>query len=82
MLRVVVASTDPQVHNWLDTTGHRDGVIQCRWLGGEAAPALTVTRASIESLGTALMSAQRVTADQRAQAIRTRQIGVQLRSHW
>jgi hypothetical protein len=81
-LRVVVAATDPEVLNWLDTTGHRDGVIQCRWLGGDAAPAIKVTRASIGSLGPALASAHRVTPDERARTIRARQIGVQLRSHW
>jgi hypothetical protein len=38
MLRVVVAHVDPAVQNWLDTTGHEFGVLQCRWMGGGAPP--------------------------------------------
>ncbi len=38
LLRAVVAHSDPSVHNWLDTTGHPFGVLQCRWIGGREAP--------------------------------------------
>jgi hypothetical protein len=36
--RVVVAQRDPGVPNWLDTAGHRDGLVFCRWLQPDAMP--------------------------------------------
>ncbi|MEO6026572.1 MAG: hypothetical protein ABIR79_06870 [Candidatus Binatia bacterium] len=36
--RLVVAPRDPGMPNWLDTAGHREGVVFCRWLQSEALP--------------------------------------------
>jgi len=37
--RLVVAHRDPGLPNWLDTAGHREGVVFCRWLqADELAP--------------------------------------------
>jgi hypothetical protein len=36
--RLVVAPRDPGLPNWLDTAGHREGVVFCRWLQAEAPP--------------------------------------------
>jgi hypothetical protein len=81
VLRVVVATADPGVHNWLDTTGHDVGVMQFRWMGGDQAPAVTVKVLNTGSLVDALPAATARTSPQkRAKAIRARQIGVQLRS--
>ncbi len=83
VLRVVVATTDPGVHNWLDTTGHHSGSLQCRWSGGTECPQVSVTRVPLTSLEQVLPAAvARVTTAQRAATIRTRQIGVQLRTRW
>jgi hypothetical protein len=82
-LRVVVAADDPGVHNWLDTTGHGFGVMQFRWSGLPAAPDVSVQKVAIGSLGELLPAGTaRVTPAQRADAIRARQIGVQLRARW
>jgi hypothetical protein len=36
--RIVLAHRDPGVPNWLDTAGHREGIVFCRWLQAEALP--------------------------------------------
>jgi hypothetical protein len=36
--RLVVARRDPGMPNWLDTAGHREGVVFCRWLQSDAPP--------------------------------------------
>jgi hypothetical protein len=36
--RLVVAPRDPGMPNWLDTAGHREGVVFCRWLQADALP--------------------------------------------
>lgn len=36
-VRCVVAATDPGVGNWLDTSGHRTGVVFFRWLHADPA---------------------------------------------
>ena len=83
VLRVVVSTTDPGVRNWLDTTGHRVGVMQFRWSGTASAPELSVRKVAGGSLADELpKSVARVTPRARADAIRARQVGVQLRSRW
>ncbi len=83
VLRFVVAHHDPGVANWLDTTGYRRGVHQCRWLRCDGPPAPTVRVVSrsevVEHLpaGTA-----RVTPTERAEALRARNASAQLRSLW
>jgi hypothetical protein len=82
-LRVVVAAIDPGVRNWLDTTGHRSGSLQCRWSGSSECPEVSVQTVALGSLGRVLPpSVARVTPEQRAATIRERQVGVQLRSRW
>ena len=82
-LRAVVAPSDPGVRNWLDTTGHRFGVVQCRWMGGTRPPDVSVTLVQEARLFDALPSpVERVTPQERSLVVRARQIGVQLRSRW
>jgi hypothetical protein len=84
VLRMVVASWDPGVKNWLDTIGHQFGVLQFRWSGGDAAPLIVMHKMSsalIEERGLP-GSMGRVTVGERAAAIRDRQIGAQLRTLW
>jgi hypothetical protein len=82
VLRAVVSATDPGVQNWLDTTGHEFGVLQCRWMGSAEAPEVSVRVVATAALDQLNPRMPRVTAQERAQAIRGRQVGVQLRSRW
>jgi len=43
-VRVVIASRDPGLPNWLDTAGHRRGGLALRWVGAAAEPPLPTTR--------------------------------------
>ena len=83
VLRVVVGASDPGVANWLDTTGHEFGVLQFRWTGTPTAPDVTIRVVRADALGDLIpASSARVTPDQRVNAIRARQVGVQLRAKW
>ena len=83
VLRLVVAAADPGVHNWLDTTGHLTGVLQFRWSGTKSAPEFSARIVAAGSLDDALPTdVARSTPEQRAEAVRARQVGVQLRSYW
>jgi len=37
--RVVIAHRDPGMPNWLDASGHREGLFFCRWLQADQLPA-------------------------------------------
>lgn len=83
ILRVVVAGRDPMIANWLDSMAHESGVLQCRWIGGAEPPRPSVKVLNHSSLEGALSAVTAlVTPEERIQAIRARQIGVQLRSLW
>jgi hypothetical protein len=82
-LRVVVAHDDPGVRNWLDTTGHRRGVVQCRWIGSEEAPEVTTRVMTLDDLAGALPPGTRpFTAEDRERDLEARRVGAQLRSLW
>jgi hypothetical protein len=40
-VRLVVAGTDPGVPNWLDTAGHRDGLLTFRWFWPKSDPTMS-----------------------------------------
>ena len=40
-LRVVISHSDPGVPNWLDTTGHNEGLLTYRWFWGSDTPEYT-----------------------------------------
>jgi len=42
--RLVVAQRDPGMPNWLDTAGHREGVVFCRWLQSDPLPEQPTSR--------------------------------------
>jgi len=83
VLRVVIAADDPGIRNWMDTTGYRRGVVQCRWMGSELPPAVSVRTVPLVSVSEHLppQTAQ-VTAEARARALYERSTGAQLRSLW
>jgi hypothetical protein len=83
VLRVVVAGTDPGVRNWMDTTGYRSGVVQCREIGSEQAPELAARVVPLASVVEHLPEGtERCTASQRAEALAARRIGAQMRGLW
>lgn len=83
VLRVVVAATDPGVRNWMDTTGYRTGVVQCREVGSVEVPEVSARRVSLASLAEHLpAAAAQFTPAERDDARRERRIGAQLRSLW
>jgi hypothetical protein len=83
VLRVVVAHRDPGLRNWMDTTGYRRGVLQCRHVGSVEPPAFTTSIIPVASvLEHVPASTARITAHQRADALRERRVGFQLRCLW
>jgi hypothetical protein len=83
VLRVVVSPSDPGVANWMDTTGYRSGVVQCREIGSVEAPELTARVVPLAELAEHLPSdTRRFTPEERAAALLARRIGFQLRSLW
>ena len=81
--RFVVAHDDPSVANWIDTTGHPSGVVQCRWTGQEHPPHVAARVVVLESIDDSpLHSASTLTAEQRSLTLRERAVGAQLRSLW
>lgn len=49
--RVVIASSDPGVANWLDTCGHDHGTMCLRWVGAKEFPDPTTRVVTLSSLG-------------------------------
>jgi hypothetical protein len=74
VFRCVVAHRDPGVPNWLDTAGHREGLIQYRWIWAETSPEPQARVLPFGELRSALPAdTPRVTPEQRRAAIRIRQ---------
>jgi len=83
VLRVVVAARDPGVRNWMDTTGYRTGVVQCREIGSVAAPELSARVVPLASLRDHLPPGTKsVTPAARAALLDERRRGAQMRSLW
>jgi len=83
VLRVVVSKADPGIANWMDTTGYRSGVLQCREIGSVEVPEIAARVVRLASLDDLLPDGtKRVNADERAAALDQRRVGVQLRSLW
>jgi hypothetical protein len=82
-LRFVIAGEDPDIANWLDTVGHRVGVMQLRWTGCAEAPVLTFRLFDIAAVAASLPPETRsVTREERDAILRHRAAGAQLRTYW
>jgi len=83
--RYVVSHDDPGVPNWLDTTGHREGFLSPRWSYAkqppkELWPTIVAKKVRFEKIHDHLPAATRtVSAEERAERIRVRQLHVQRR---
>ncbi|MFV0277613.1 MAG: hypothetical protein ACK5HY_10565 [Parahaliea sp.] len=81
--RAVIASSDPGVPNWLDTTGYLRGLIYGRWTGCSSQPVPKVTRVKLENVREYLPAdTPLISPEQRDAAIRRHREGVQLRHKW
>jgi hypothetical protein len=79
-LRYVISERNPGVANWLETTGHLQGVTMLRWqrvarpLTAEDGPSVEVV--SFDEVGSRLPFDQTVTPDEYAARIEARQVGI------
>jgi len=77
VLRVVVASRDPGVANWLDTAGHSNGAIILRCVRTDTAPTPTARVVAYADIDSALPAdTVRVTAPERTRIIEERRRAV------
>jgi hypothetical protein len=82
-LRVVVSARDPGVHNWLDTAGHRTGVVQGRWAESDSNPLPSVRKVALADLPALLPpDTAKVTPEERDRILRDRRAAFQQRIHW
>ena len=83
ILRIIVSARDPGVPNWLDTAGHKRGLMQGRWLGCTSNPLPTVKKISLGDVRTLLPAeTPRITPEQREAALRERRPALQQRPLW
>lgn len=83
VLRFVVADRDPGIRNWLDTAGHRHGVVQGRWLGCDSNPVPSVRKVSLGELRSLLPhDTPEITPAQREASVRERRAAILQRSFW
>jgi len=80
--RIIVAERDPGYANWLDTCGHRTGLVQYRWIWTHDNPPTTARLVPLDHLAAVLPpDARRVSAEERRAAIARRQAHV-VRREW
>ncbi|WP_016744549.1 DUF1214 domain-containing protein [Rhizorhabdus wittichii] len=81
--RAVLAHRDPGVANWLDTGGNLYGMLIGRWYRCSDHPTPSVIRVKFADLDRHLPEGvARIGGDERAEALRRRRIGSQLRRKW
>ena len=81
--RAVVSKRDPGVYNWLDKADFPWGVLQARFYRANEYPEATVTKVAVANVLDHLPSGTRtVTPEERAEQLRTRRTGAQLRTIW
>jgi Protein of unknown function (DUF1214) len=83
VLRIVVSARDPGVPNWLDTAGHRRGLIQGRWMDCDSNPLPTVDKVKVGDLRKHLPAdTPHVAQAERDRIIRDRRAAAQQRRLW
>ncbi|MGE3690716.1 MAG: hypothetical protein AB7F98_04985 [Novosphingobium sp.] len=82
-LRIVVSARDPGVRNWLDTAGHRRGLIQGRWTGCDSQPIPEVRVVKLADLDAVLPpDVARVTPQERQAIVSERRRAFHERPIW
>lgn len=82
IFRAVLSVEDPGVHNWLDTGGSLRGMVIGRWYRCSSHPTPRLTRVKFSELGRHLPDTPSISRAQRAEALRARRVGAQLRRRW
>lgn len=83
ILRIVVATRDPGVLNWLDTAGHSKGLIQGRWTDCDAQPVPDIRKVALADVPSLLPpETRKVTPAERETIIRDRRAALQQRPLW
>lgn len=78
VFRCIISAKDPGVCNWLDTAGYSQVTIMGRWLHARDFPQPTIKVLSFEEIDSYLPeSTQRVTANERSEIIRNRNLAAQ-----
>lgn len=81
--RAVLSHRDPGIANWLDTSGHGYGMLIGRWYRCSSQPVPQLTRVKFADLDRHLPErVVRIDEAERAEALRKRRIGAQLRRKW
>lgn len=81
--RAVLAHQDPGVANWLDTGGHTRGMLIGRWYRCSSQPTPQLTRVKLAELDRRLPAdMRRISPAARADQLRERRLGAQLRRKW
>ena len=81
--RCVVSTRDPGIHNWLDKADFAWGILQARFYRSNEYPEATVTKVPFGAIRDHLPAATpRLTPGQRAEQLRLRREGAQLRRIW
>lgn len=81
--RAVLSHRDPGVANWLDTGGNLYGMLIGRWYRCSSQPVPTATKVKFADLDRHLPEiATRISDKGRAETLRKRRIGSQLRRKW
>ena len=81
--RCVVSKADPGVYNWLDKADFPWGILQARFYLANEYPEAKVTKVPVARVLEHLPSNSRtVTPEERAEQLRLRRIGAQLRRIW
>lgn len=81
--RAVLSHQDPGVANWLDSGGNLYGMLIGRWYRCSSHPTPTAKKVKFADLASHLPDiTPRITPEGRAEALRKRRIGSQLRRKW
>lgn len=81
--RAVISLRDPGVPNWLDTGGYLQGMLIGRWYAADSAPMPTLKRVPFADVRKHLPGdTPSITPQQRAETLRARRMGGQLRRRW
>ena len=80
--RAVLSVKDPGIHNWLDPGGSLRGMLIGRWYRCSSHPTPKLTKVKFNELNRYLPDAPRISPAERAEALRIRRLGAQLRRRW
>lgn len=81
--RAVLSLEDPGIDNWLDTAGNQQGMLIGRWYRCSSHPLPVLKKVKLAQVRDHLPpDTPTVSADQRAEALRIRRRGAQLRRRW